>query len=741
MKFVSSHYLSILVVVEGMVMKFISLVLGVFLVGCIEIVAEKAEDIEALPDDPEGGELAFDRRSTVSPEVEPIPEQFFDHKSGEGLLYSPTISNFDNLNGLIHWVKDYGPDDVTVHPETGVVQWLPNAAMPSESFHIGLKVSAKSTTTYLSMIVHAGVTKVLYVGPGQEYTNIKAGLKAMESGETLVVLDGDYEGQSNYVGLSDAGAVQHPPNGTATAFTTIMAKHPSKAVFKNGAYVRLNGKWPVSYVAFKGFFVEDGQMAAVGYGENKEESDERHHHLKFIRNGVQGDTRPPFNAFRSDDILFENNYAYGGGRYKFASYQAENIVWRRNVARYDRGPVHDEPKGTYSVYTTMNGYISNNLAIDGDNPDFVVTGELAGEFTTPTTSGPTRAQFHRNIQLNSAFLFGNLDDQAGDSDVELKDIISWDVKPASRYVMTWGSAWFDHMTMGEIEPRGFADQFFNGYHNNTRGITNSILHNFSNGDMFYSLRKEVEHETVGRLVERYGVDTVNISNFTGDLEVYNTDIANVSELDPVQSAGNPEGSLRYLLRAEAETNMTAKGLDGGDLGANVMTLLGRSGTMHGEPGFDEETNIPMWPFPMEEIIKQKFSEYEYTGSTYSGHYTNREVTGEGTLLGARGFAVEGQSLTNYIWGYLGAVVPPFNVTATKVANTLVLQWDASPNFNKNVIGFKVYRMTDSGKQLVLDDTEKLGVYIEEGVNSEGLEYIVTAYSADEESSYGYVKSL
>ena len=87
--------------------------------------------------------------------------------------------------------------------------------------------------------------------------------------------------------------------------------------------------------------------------------------------------------------------------------------------------------------------MGNNLAIDSDNPDFVVQGELAGEFATPTTSDNTTGRFQRNIQLNSAFLFGNMDDQisggGGDS-----DIVSWDVRPASRYVLTWGSAWFDH---------------------------------------------------------------------------------------------------------------------------------------------------------------------------------------------------------------------------------------------------------------------------------------------------------
>lgn len=684
--------------------------------------------------------------SAVAPVIAAIPEQYIDHKSGESFSYIPKVLNSENLNGLLHWVKDYGPDEVVIHPVTGEINWQPNSDMPSESFHIGIKVSSQTDVRHISLILHAGVKKVLHVGQGQEFVTIKSALKKLQSGETLVVMDGVYEGQDNFIGLSDAGAVQHPASGTEKAFTTVMAKHPSKAVLKNGAYVRLNGKWPVSYVAFKGFFVEDGQMAAVGYGDSKEESDERHHHLKFIRNGVQGDSRSPFNAFRSDDILFENNYAFGGGRYKFASYQAENIVWRRNVARFDRGPVHDEPKGTYSVYSTLDAFLSNNLAIDGNKPDFVVTGELAGEFTTPTTSGATRALFHRNIQLNSAFLFGNMDDQTGDSDVEHRDIISWDVKPDSRYVMSWGSAWFDHMTMGEVQPRNFADQFFNGYHNNSRGVTNSILHNFSNGDMFYSLRKEFDHETVGRQVERFGVDSVNISNFTGELDPHlanenlASDLTNITKLNPIQTNTNPKGGLRYLLRVEDESNLSGIGLDGEDLGARVMTLLGRSGTFYGDAGFDEETSIPMWPFPMESIIKQKFSEYEYTGPTYSGSQYHRIETGVGTLLGARGFAIEGETLTNYIWGYLGEPVPPFNLSTSHVEDKLILQWDDAVMLDQ-AHSYRIYSLSSESSKLI-DEVHSLNrtrgyIGLEVGQSC----FAVTKVKDGKESAYSYVQCI
>ncbi len=684
--------------------------------------------------------------SKITPVIAAIPDDYVNHSSGEDLDITPVIENTGDLDGDIFWTKDYGHDDIVVNPITGRVTWAIDDAMPSESFHVGLVASSLTTRVPVTFIVHAGIEDVITMGADGDYPTFRAALTNLTPGGTLVVLDGTYTGDDNLIGLTPGGNVQHPPSGSMQGFTNIMAKHPGKAILKDGAYVYLNGAWPRSYLTFKGFHVADQGMTAQGYGESSSADDRRHHHIKFIRNCAEGsDSASPFNAFRSDNILFENNCAMGGGRYKFTSYQAENIVWRRNVARYDRGPVHNEPKGTYSVYTTMNALLNNNIAVDADNPDFVMQGELAGEFTTPTTSGPTRAKFNRNIQLNSAFLFGNMDDQqsngsGGDSDVQHTDVVSWDVRPEHRYVMTWGSGWLNHMTMGEIHPREFADQFFNGYHNNTRGITNSILHNFSNGDMFYSLQKGTDHLTIDRTVEKYGADTLNISGFEGELEAYNSDVTNITDIDPIQSSLNPNGALRYITRVEENSTLSGLATDGQDIGATVMTFLGKSGTFYGEDGFDTETDIPMWPFPAQDLFKEKFAQYSYNGNTYTGGGHNRVISGTGTINGERGFAVPGQSLTDYIWGYLGNPVPPFGLVAVPGGQSVKLMWSASAEIEQAMItNYKIYQLLDDSKVLKgeIAATERSFV-VNDLVSGSPVTFVVTAVRNDgQESGFGY----
>jgi len=728
--------------------KLSTLFTSAMLVACTS--GEPNSNSDPSNEQPKESLVANTSLSTIAPVVAEIPSEFIEHRLGEDLDVTPLIENSNELDGEIFWTKDYGHDDLVVDPKTGRVTWAIENTMPTESFHVGLLASSLNAQVPVDFIIHAGVEEVITMGEGGDYANFKAALASLKPGGTLIVLDGIFTGDDNLIGLTPGGNVQHPPSGSVQGFTNIMAQHPGKVTLKEGAYVYMRGDWPRSYLTFKGFHVLDEGMTVQGYGEGSNDDDRRHHHIKFIRNCAQGSDRAsPFSAFRSDYILFENNCAMGGGRYKFTSYQAENILWRRNVARYDRGPVHNEPKGTYSVYTTMNAQLNNNIAVDGDNPNFVMQGEVAGEFTTPTTSGPTRAQFNRNIQLNSAFLFGNMDEQmsngsGGDSDVQHNNVVSWDVRPEHRYVMTWGSGWLNHMTMGDIHPREFADQFFNGYHNNSRGITNSILHDFSNGDMFYSLQKADEHFTIDRVVEKYGADTLNITGFDGELNAYNSDISNVTNIDPIYSDSNLSGALRYITRVEKGSNFSWLASDGQDLGATVMTFLGKSGTFYGDDGFDTETHIPMWPFPSQGIFKEKFAQYTYTGNTYSGGAHSRVVSGTGTITGERGFAVEGQTLTNYIWGYLGNTVPPFNLSGVAGINSVSLMWSASAeNEQKHLTNYKIYQFINGEKILKGEVTASTRSHvISDLASGTHASFAVTAVRDDgQESGVGYMLTV
>lgn len=694
--------------------------------------------------------LLFQAHSALAaaPTITSIPDQ--TASKGVDYTYTPTLSNAGTA-GTVNWTKAYGPDDVKVNPATGAISWSIPSNLPGESFHIGLKASNGDGSVVESWIVHVGVPKVVYVGPNETDKTLGAAFaKYTTPGMTFVVRNGTYTGEANAIARISNGSHQYPVQGTASALSTVMAEDPGSVTLSGGAVIDINGiGGPVGYFAVKGFFVKDGYINTTGYDSSvcSYSAGCRPHHIKFIQNGVQSSGEIAFNAFRSDDILMENNYAFGGGRYKFASYQANRVVFRRNVARYDRSNNEmAEPKGTYSIYTTMNATVSNNLAIDGDQSEFVTLGQLAGEYTCPTTSGATRVTFDRNMQLNSEMLYGNIDNQAGPCDAEIKDVVSWDVRPANVYVMTRAGSWFDHVTMGKIAPVSNTAQLFNGWPSNlARGMTNSVIHEITNGGLFYGFTKQSGVTLIDRTVDRYGVDYVNITSTPGTLNVNGSTIGTTFNSSPLYSSSNTTGGLRYLTRIEPNSNLSGKAKDGGDLGATVMTFKGKSGTFYGETGYNTETNQPMWPFPFEDVIKAKMAAYTYTGTTYSGDEYSRVTAGTGTINGARGFAAANQSLTHYVWNYLGNTVPPFNVTAVAGTGQVTLKWD--PPATKALAtqnGFKVYDYNASTKALSNPRTVAKGTYqytVTGLANAASSSFAVTAIdSVTGESSYSYVVS-
>lgn len=702
----------------------------------------------------------------VTPQITPITEQFVP-RSSNSLAVQPTLSNQGSITELVHWNKIFGPDAATVDPLTGAVQWEISTTLASESFYIGIKASTPSGYSTRSFIVHVGksvASEITYVGPSETYTTIKAGLTAMSSGGTMVVRDGTYTGVENFIGKTLPGGYQHPPSGTVTNLTTVMAETPGQVILADNAYIRLRGVngVTISYAAFKGFFAQDGQIAVFSPYNNA-----RSHHIKFTHCGATGYTSEdfasnpdqqsgemaPFRAHYSDDIVFENCYAFGAGRYKFVCYSSTNIVFRRNVSRYDRGTHNNEPKGNYSIYQSMDVNVSNNIAIDSDDARFIRSGEIAGDFTTPTSNGDTRATMDRNIQLNSVLKLGNWDDQTGISDTEVRDLISWDIRPAGYwaggesegYVYSWGASLFDHVTIGKIRPDYHSNKLFNSSHNHARGIKNSIVHDITNGDLFLNYKVdptyEIDYNTSSdpnRAAPRYGVATVNLTNYDGALEANgggNSDIMNLSAIAPLYTSSNTSGALRYLVRVEPGSDLAGMGNDGTDLGANVMTFKGKSGTFYGDTGFDEETNVRMWPFPMEDLIHDKFGAYTYTGATYAGDSYNRVATGTGTIAGNRGFAAIGENLTNYIWGYLGSVVPPMEVTCSTSG---VVQWNQS--IDDGIDSYKIYQIGATGADLIFIDEVPASVmnYDLNGGAFAGDSYaVVTAVKGSEESSYSY----
>ncbi|MCA9647240.1 MAG: hypothetical protein KC492_41410, partial [Myxococcales bacterium] len=237
---------------------------------------------------------------------------------------------------------------------------------------------------------------------------------------------------------------------------------------------------------------------------------------------------------------------------------------------------------------------------------------------------------------------GSYDSTNGIADVLYDNVIAWDVDTMPGLpdlVHGFGKGVFDHGTFGEIrstgDVAGITNAFFNGYGGQRDEVKNSALVGID-GPLFSEF-------------EALSYDAFeNTQAFTP---------SGAEQLgDTFLSVAILTDALKYLPRIESGSALSGKASDGQDIGATVTTFRGRAGTLFGETGWDDETSLSMWPFPHEERIAKHMGAYTYSGNLQSGKAVQ--------VSGARGFAeaktaLDGgpQTLTSYVWEYLGTPCP------------------------------------------------------------------------------------
>lgn len=115
--------------------------------------------------------------------------------------------------------------------------------------------------------------------------------------------------------------------------------------------------------------------------------------------------------------------------------------------------------------------------------------------------------------------------------------------------------------------------------------------------------------------------------------------------------------LMYLPRIESGSLLISTGSNSGRMGAEVLKKYGVSGTLYGETGYDTLTQDNIWPWPNEARIKADMSDV-----SARGFCTGNSLDGTP------------QTLTKYIWEYLGNQIPSsiYGITTTTLKGSLTL---------------------------------------------------------------------
>jgi hypothetical protein len=505
---------------------------------------------------------------------------------------------------------------------------------------------------------------------------IHQGINSMSGGDVLIIRDGIYTGSANMMyGVSI-------PSGTAGNYTVVKAETDFNVTIDNES---VSSRKPFSqntnYLEVHGILFgragdSAGGHALITSGDN----------VKFFRVGaydaspVVGNTQdmpPTFYISKSSNVLIEECYSYGWGRYQFSAYMSNHVIFRRSIARQD-GWLYG--KGScFQNYGSKDVEYQNCIAIDFDEPRHwhSGTGSQWGGFGLNSVSERVywRGCIVVNIRNTQGVAVG------GDQKYLNKDNMGWRIGGSISTPFSLDNCVIVHANTGFLA--------YNDLH-----ISNCTFVNIfddpktdysRDGDVFWSasgastvknsLFVNIEDSAAYALTGSSGYNAYfNNGNNYEKCSPQANDISseNGNEENVLWSMENPSGGLKYPIRIEPGSNLSGKGDNGADIGANIVKMYGKSGTFYGEPGYNVLTETDLWPFPNEDKIRDKmrvYQKWDPNDNIDPGNPSNPATY----VNGKRGFCADGMTLTSYVFGMLGnssdgSVPPETNLSPKEVTN-------------------------------------------------------------------------
>jgi hypothetical protein len=455
--------------------------------------------------------------------------------------------------------------------------------------------------------------------PAAPFRTIGYGLARLASGDTLVVFDGLYENEANFIN----DGIHAIPSGTASANTVIRAANPFRVRIRNVAPtdyydspLRVRG----DYVRVDGFVFDLRDTASTPLVGEVGGSYNRITRSIFRRQGTV-DQYGGWLRVNGHHQLVEDVGGVGAARYGFATGgptdDSHHVIYRRVVGRFDFSP-STQPKATFNAYGTDSGWgvhhilYQNCIAVNGQRAASGGGEEHYGAWYFP--KNVDAAAIVGSIALDNAVAYAGMfvQELQGRNTVVDNSVIWQSTGGAGLRWNGTGSIAIDNVTIGNHLAAM----------RNANSTTPAVLHQgyfVGNTQLFQS---------------NSGFGEFSGSAFVPAAQAYGTGVV------------TPTGPLRYLPDAGDGTGLVG-------VGAVILKRVGRSGTVWDEPGFDETTAQDLWPWPYEDELKAVFAEPNtpLAGNTPA---TNDTVRGFTVATDAFGRPM---TLTRYVWQFLGTEIP------------------------------------------------------------------------------------
>ncbi len=434
----------------------------------------------------------------------------------------------------------------------------------------------------------------------------------LEPGDTLNVADGVY-----------VENVEPKISGTDQAPITVRAINPYAVTIdadSNGPVLLIKN---VSYLDFAGFKLINSSLTASvlqlsSIDGQPATGNTDTHHITLRKISVRGTCQlSNCNAAliaRANNILLEDSWIYGNGRYTLLVYGSREITVRRTLIRWDEWLAGtnqpNDPRIAMGVYNTHDSIFENVLVIDagirtpgrtGDKKAFALAGGNNGN-TAPFTSSKNN-MFLGMVIVNNIGLPLGLEARSAPHEANLFEniVVYGNTFRAVTLSKEALNNTFNHMTLAAHPDEGIA---VNGSNALGTMITNSIILN--NGRRAFR----------GSLTETYNMVFGNTPNY-----------ASHNHINPGEGSLVMDPELEYLFRNDTLPLLDNPGSDNLPRGATLLLRY-----INGI-----ESIQPLWPWPNEDLILQDLC--DPMSLTELGRIDDNSAP----------WCDSGKSLTRYLW--------------------------------------------------------------------------------------------
>jgi hypothetical protein len=341
-------------------------------------------------------------------------------------------------------------------------------------------------------------------------------------------------------------------------------------------------------------------------------------------------------------VLLEDCVATGpGGRYTFLVYNAEDVILRRCISRWDQGwePSGGLQAGGFGLYDSTRCELQNCLDIDSLAP------------TVDPTVWKGSLWIEQNYyDADCLRMVGCLVVNNNGAGIQVNSLATNPVSSPTSGTNVPGGGWnvnrkmrAQNWVLEDIAVGGYANPSYFCYGLNIAGGVDVDVQNITIADSRRTSAVDfyVSPNTrwTGNVRVRNCVSARGAAGGTGHYSlpthVVATGNLSYSSLVNAKTAG-----LWHLPRPDVGST-----IDAGYAGASIVKRIGANGSLYGEPSYrrigDGTTASDLWPWPYQSNIKTFLS---WVDSTYN--------------IAARGLTASQLTLTQYIWGILGNPGPP-----------------------------------------------------------------------------------